>query len=171
MSLGVVGDRRARAFDKKMERITSVRDALGRIVMTAAELHAAGVRVAPDGRRRTAEEALALPGAEIDTLGSLRSEIAALDRDALVQVANDALYAHYVRRQEDDVARLRRDEAIALPRDLDYTSIDGLSAELQEKLGAARPETLAQAGRIEGMTPAALTLILARVRRQQKLSA
>ncbi len=171
ISLGAVREGRARAFEEKMAEIDQVRTALGRIAIPAAELHAAGVRVAPGGRRRTAEEALALPGADVSTLSSLRPEIAELDRELLTQVANDALYAHYVRRQEDDVAKLRRDEAIALPSDIDYGSIVGLSSELLQKLSAVRPETLAQAGRIEGMTPAAMTLILAHLRRQQKISA
>lgn len=171
VSLGLVGETRVRAFDAKMDRISIARNALSSVRFTAAELHANGVRVAPDGRRRTAEEALALPGAEIGVLSSLCPAMATLDRSALVQIANDALYAHYVRRQDDDIARLQRDEAIVLPHDLDYLSIDGLSAELRQKLRFARPETLAQAGRIEGMTPAAMTLILACVRRQQKRSA
>ena len=171
VSLGLVGDTRARAFDAKMDRISIARNALSSVSFTAADLHANGVRVAPDGRRRSAEEALALPGADINVLSSLCPAIATLDRSALVQIANDALYAHYVRRQDDDIARLQRDEAINLPHDLDYLSIDGLSAELRQKLRFARPETLAQAGRIEGMTPAALTLILACVRRLQKRSA
>ncbi|MEE4118825.1 MAG: tRNA uridine-5-carboxymethylaminomethyl(34) synthesis enzyme MnmG [Paracoccaceae bacterium] len=169
--VGLVGETRRRAFEAKMERISVSRDALAGLRFTAAELHANGVRVAPDGRRRTAEEALGLPGADIDVLSNLCPAIAKLDRSALGQIANDALYAHYVRRQDDDIARLQRDEAIALPHDLDYTSIDGLAAELRQKLGVARPETLAQAGRIEGMTPAALTLLLACVRQLQKRSA
>jgi tRNA uridine 5-carboxymethylaminomethyl modification enzyme len=104
-------------------------------------------------------------------MAGLREEISALDRRVLEQIANDAVYAHYVERQKEDVARLERDEGIVLPADLDYAAIEGLSAELRQKLSAARPETLAQAGRIDGMTPAALTLVLARVRRLQKRSA
>jgi tRNA uridine 5-carboxymethylaminomethyl modification enzyme len=101
----------------------------------------------------------------------LRPELAAYDPDALEQVACDALYSHYVRRQDDEIARMQRDEAVVIPAELDYGTIDGLSSELKGKLEASRPETLAQAGRIEGMTPAALTLLLARIRREQKLSA
>ncbi|RDC73784.1 tRNA uridine-5-carboxymethylaminomethyl(34) synthesis enzyme MnmG [Rhodovulum sp. 12E13] len=171
VTVGLVGERRRRSFDAKMERIARARHALSSVSISAAELHANGVRVAPDGRRRTAEEALALPGADIEVLSTLCPSIATLERSALAQIANDALYAHYVRRQDDDIARLQRDEAIALSPALDYGAIDGLSAELREKLLVARPETLAQAGRIEGMTPAALTLILARVRQLQKRSA
>ena len=166
--LGVVSETRWRAFTAKMERLSRARETLAGLRMSARELHDAGVRVSPDSPPRTAEQALALPGAGVETLAGMRDEIAGLDRGVLEQIGNDAVYAHYVERQKEDVARLERDEGIALPIDLDYAAIEGLSAELRQKLSAARPETLAQAGRIDGMTPAALTLVLARVRRLQK---
>ena len=83
----------------------------------------------------------------------------------------DALYAKYAERQDRDVAAIRRDEAEVLPDDLDYGAMSGLSGELRAKLSAARPDTLGQAARVEGMTPAALTLILAKVRQAQKMRA
>jgi tRNA uridine 5-carboxymethylaminomethyl modification enzyme len=79
----------------------------------------------------------------------------------------DALYANYIKRQADDVALLRKDEAEVIPTDMDYRGISGLSNELKSKLVASRPDNLAQAARIDGMTPAALTLILALLRRRQ----
>ena len=86
-------------------------------------------------------------------------------------IASDALYTPYLRRQQLDAERLQRDEVATIPADIDYRSIKGVSSELIEKLERVRPETLGQAGRIEGMTPAGLTLILARIRRAQRLSA
>ncbi len=82
-----------------------------------------------------------------------------------MQVKRDALYAHYIERQARDIAALQRDEMQTIPEALNYAEIHGLSAELKMKLAKVRPGTLAQAARIEGMTPAALTLLLARVRR------
>lgn len=169
--LGVVSDARRRLFDDRMERLEHVRAHLSSVRLSARELSGAGVRVAVGSRARTAEEALSLPEASVDVLKALRPELAALDADAFIQVANDALYAHYVKRQEANVAGLQRDEQIGIPADLDYATIPGLSNELRGKLLATRPETLGQAGRIEGMTPAALTLLLARVRQSQRRSA
>jgi len=169
--LGIVSAAREALFERKMERLEGVRAHLASVGFSARELAGAGIRVAADSRRRSAAEALCLPGGTIEALTELRPDLATLDREAFVQVANDALYAHYVKRQDVDAQRLERDEAIAIPADIDYAGIPGLSNELREKLSAVRPETLGQAGRIEGMTPAALTLLLARVRQSQRRSA
>ena len=88
----------------------------------------------------------------------------------IVQVEREARYAPYLARQAQDVARLQRDEAVMLPGSLDYAGIGGLSSELRGKLERARPESLAQAARIEGMTPVALTQILLRVRQDQTVA-
>jgi tRNA uridine 5-carboxymethylaminomethyl modification enzyme len=96
---------------------------------------------------------------------------AEVDEATRRQLERDALYANYIERQERDVEAMARDEAQAIPEDFDYTALSGLSHELRQKHGAARPATLAQAGRVEGMTPAALTLILARVRQARRKSA
>jgi tRNA uridine 5-carboxymethylaminomethyl modification enzyme len=77
----------------------------------------------------------------------------------------DALYANYIDRQEREIAALKRDESYLIPRDFEYIGIEGLSNELQQKLERARPENLAQAARLDGMTPAALALLLARLRK------
>mgnify|MGYP006279694097 FL=1 len=168
MKVGIVEPMRARMFEEKMERLHRAEDALVAERIPARELAAAGVRVAPDGPRRSAKEALALPGGDVETLLRLRPALADMDRESLVQASYDALYAHYVERQSQDIARLQRDEAIAIPETLEYRKIEGLSAELREKLEVAKPETLAQANRIEGMTPAALVLLLASIRRAEK---
>ena len=171
LALGVVSDTRRAAFAEKMERIEGVRGTLRSMRFTARALHEAGVRVSPDSPARDGVTALSLPEATPDVLLTLEPGLAALDPQALEQVAHDALYAHYVLRQEEDVRRLQKDEAIAIPPDFAYGAVEGLSSELREKLSRARPETLAAAGRIQGMTPAALTLLLAHLRRMEKLSA
>jgi tRNA uridine 5-carboxymethylaminomethyl modification enzyme len=99
------------------------------------------------------------------------ARVAGQCRRTLEQLEIEALYATYVERQERDVQALARDEAQAIPDTLDYDDLTGLSAELRGKLGRIRPRTLAQAGRIDGMTPAALALILTRIRRDQRKSA
>jgi len=170
-AIGLVGVDRRRAFERKQEVICSARSTLQNLRLTARELHEAGVRVAPNGPPRNAEEALSLPGATVDLLRELAPDTRSCNPKALEQIANDALYAHYVQRQDEDVRRLTRDDAIDIPASLEYGAIDGLSTELCEKLQRARPETLGQASRIQGMTPAALTLLLARIRREEKLSA
>ncbi|MEM1428909.1 MAG: tRNA uridine-5-carboxymethylaminomethyl(34) synthesis enzyme MnmG [Pseudomonadota bacterium] len=170
-ALGIVSAARQAAFDRKQGQIETVRAVLRQIRLTARDLNRAGVRVTETGPARNGEEALSLPGASTDVLCALVPEMSGHDRGALAQIANDALYAHYARRQVEDAARLARDEAIAIPATLDYAGIDGLSTELREKLERTQPETLGQAGRIQGMTPAALTLLLACIRRAEKLSA
>jgi tRNA uridine 5-carboxymethylaminomethyl modification enzyme len=97
--------------------------------------------------------------------------LADLDAPTAAQLARDAAYASHIERQSDEVAALRRDEATALPPDIDYAAMSGLSAELRAKLERRRPATLAQAACIEGMTPAALLLLLGRARRPSRRSA
>lgn len=158
-ALGSVSSARAEAFQRKQEALAATRSALEAIEVTPQEAAAYNVRVTADGQRRSLFALLSY--AEFDT-----KVLAALDLDpeALAQVAVDARYAPYVDRQAQDIAALRRDEALAIPGELDYGDLPGLSTELRQKLEVVRPSTLGQAGRIEGMTPAALTLVMLRAR-------
>jgi tRNA uridine 5-carboxymethylaminomethyl modification enzyme len=167
ISLGCVGEARRVAFEKKRTALDGARSLAEGLVVSPTEAARRGVLVKQDGVRRNAFElmgysdlALEAVVAAFPPLGDLQSEIVA-------QLARDAAYVPYVARQGRDIARLRRDEEIELPRTLDYRAIGGLSSELLAKLELVRPETLAQAERIEGMTPAALTQILMRVRQQE----
>ncbi len=99
-------------------------------------------------------------------LAEIWPELQSVDASIAAQIEIDARYDAYVKRQEVDVAALRKDEAVAIPADFDYATLAGLKGELLQKLSERRPATLAQAGRIEGMTPAALMLILAAVKKQ-----
>jgi tRNA uridine 5-carboxymethylaminomethyl modification enzyme len=137
------------------------------LVLSPAEARARGLAVKQDGVRRSAVELLGFSDLELGAIVAACPELAVVGSDALRQLARDARYAPYLARQALDVARVKRDEAVRMPEDLDYRSIGGLSGELREKLERVRPETLAQAGRIEGMTPAGLTVILMRVRQAQ----
>lgn len=171
IALGCVGDARARAFAAKAERLAAGRAALEAISLTPQEAAAIGVSVNPDGQRRSGMTLLGLPGVAMTDLARASPALLDLDAATAAQLCRDAAYASHIERQAEEVAALRRDEAAALPPDLDYTALSGLSAELRAKLERLRPATLAQAASIEGMTPAALLLLLGRTRRPHRRSA
>ena len=163
--IGCVGGIRWNHFSEKMERIQSTRDKLSDVLLTARQIAETGANLNPDGPSRTALEALSLNDFDRDNLLSVLPSAADVELETLNQIRRDALYAHYIERQKRDIETLERDESLAIPSDLDYSSITGLSKELQVKLASVRPENIAQAGRVDGMTPAAIMLILARIKR------
>ena len=120
------------------------------------------------GRRRSVSELLALPEVDLAALAAIWPELARLPVPVAEQLAFDALYAGYLHRQEADIIAFKKDESLALPADLDYAAITGLSIEVRSKLIDARPATLGQAGRIEGVTPAALALLLSWVKKSSR---
>ncbi|MBK5934031.1 tRNA uridine 5-carboxymethylaminomethyl modification enzyme [Rhodovulum imhoffii] len=168
IELGCIGKSRKRAFNEKMDLLASANEKLSTISVTPQQLNAVGIRVSPDGARRNGLDILAFPDISFERLLPFCPELSEFSGEIRKQVTYDALYANYVRRQAQDVEAMRRDEALELPLNFDYASLEGLSAEIREKLARLRPETLAQAARIEGMTPAALALILARLRQDQR---
>ena len=164
LAVGCVSDARRVRFETKMDCLSKARDALDRMSVTPQAAGRAGLHVRQDGVRRNGLDLLAFSGVRFEDLIPLHQELEAVPEDTRRQLEREALYAHYIARQEADVAALKRDEALLLPVDLRYRDLPGLSAELRAKLERVRPETLAQAARVDGMTPAALTLILAHVR-------
>lgn len=171
IDLGCVGEARRVAFLTKMEALVSGRAILDRMSVTPKAARSVGIMVNEDGQRRNGLELLAYPGVVFDELVSLEPELAAVEGDIREQLARDALYVGYLDRQEDQAQALRRDEGVAIPTDFDFDALSGLSNELKTKLARVKPETLAHAGRIEGMTPAALTLILVKLRGAQRRTA
>lgn len=168
VSLGCVRSERRIAFERKRMALAEVESRLKALTVTPAAAHRAGLPINQDGTRRSAYELLSYPHIDLARLRTLwPEEIDSLPKAIAEQVAIDATYAVYLRRQSDDIAALRRDEALELPNDLDYSTLTGLSNEVRQKLEAVRPATLGQAGRIDGVTPAALTLLLAHVRRRR----
>lgn len=161
---GCVTDARRHTFLQKMDLIESGRNALNSVSVSASEAAKAGINISADGAKRSGAELLAFADVEFDDILSLRPELDSVDSRVRQQLKRDALYAQYIERQAKDVERLRKDEAHAIPLDFNYASLKGLSNELRQKLLKTRPGTLGQAGRVEGMTPAALTLILAKLR-------
>jgi tRNA uridine 5-carboxymethylaminomethyl modification enzyme len=168
IGIGCVGPERGQAFEAKMEALAAGRARLNEVFISPAEAAEAGVRVATDGPKRSGYEILAFADVEFGVLEALRPELAVVPVEIQEQLKRDALYASYVERQAKDVESLRRDEAHEIPANFDYEKLTGLSNELRLKLSAVRPETLGQAGRVEGMTPAALTLILAKLRQNAR---
>ena len=163
--LGCVGPERARAFELKRAALEEGREKLRNLSMTPSALRARGVTVNADGVRRSAAELLGYPGMDMTALARLWPELAAIPADIAEQLEIDARYAGYIERQEADIRAFRRDEALRLPRDLNYDAIGSLSTEIRVKLRAAQPETLGAASRVSGVTPAALVALLRYVRR------
>ena len=168
MSLGCVQAERAQVFAQKLEALESGRDLLAAKSFAPRELRDVGINVNVDGGRRNLLRLLSMPGVTREQIDRLEPAAAAIDPAIRTQIENDALYQQYLDRQENDIAALRREEETLIPPDLEYRGLPGLSGELAGKLFARRPETLAQAGRIEGMTPAALALILAHIRKAKR---
>ncbi len=171
IELGLINDERREVFDQKMERLASGRAILGTMTATPKEANEAGISVNADGKRRTGLEYLAFPNLEIDDLVPLSPELAKLDTDTARQLKIEATYATYVERQKKDAEALDRDEAKKIPNNFPYADVIGLSNELRSKLTRVQPGTLGQAGRIDGMTPAALALILTKLRQLDRMSA
>lgn len=169
ISLGCVSDDRRALFENKMERLEAGRENLESMSFTPRELIEKGVKVNQDGARRSAYDLLAFPDFNFETLLGVAPELSEVDEEIRRQLECDGLYAKYIARQEKDAEALRRDEGHAIPEDFDFASLQGLSNELKIKLIAVRPSTLGQAGRVEGMTPAALTLILAKLRQNKRM--
>ena len=171
LQLGVVGEARQRHFAEKMEHLAAARAVLESKRVSPKEAIAAGMAVSQDGVRRSGFELLALGETAQTSVEALFPDFAAFDGGIRAQVATDALYAQYLNRQSEDIALLRREEAAEIPVGFDYDLLSGLSNELTAKLKRVQPANLAQAARIEGMTPAALTLILAHLRKNQRARA
>jgi tRNA uridine 5-carboxymethylaminomethyl modification enzyme len=166
MALGVVGVSRETAFNTKAAALGHARARAAALTLTPTAAQKAGLPVKADGVVRDVTQLLAYPTIGFDELSAIWPEIAQWAPDIREQVEIDAAYAGYLDRQAADAAAFRRDEDLRLPADLDYGGVGGLSNEVREKLLAVRPLTLGQAARIEGVTPGALTALLAHVRRR-----
>ncbi|MEP9354554.1 tRNA uridine-5-carboxymethylaminomethyl(34) synthesis enzyme MnmG [Xanthobacter sp. KR7-65] len=165
IALGLVGSTRAVHFAARTQALAAARDLTLRLGVTPTEGARHGLTLNRDGQRRTAFDLLAYPDVDMARLGAIWPELRALPADIAAQVEIDAKYAVYLDRQAADIQLLRKDEALALPDDLAYGDLPGLSSELKQKLARVRPRTVGQASRMEGMTPAALTLIATHARR------
>ena len=164
---GVVGKERAEVFADKLEELQKAREMIAILSLSPDEVEKLGVRVNKNGKRRSVAELLAYPEISMEILKTVWPQLAELSGTTIEQIEADAVYSGYLERQQKDIEMYRRDENLKIPDDFNYSNLPGLSNELTRKLVAARPETLAQAARIDGMTPAALTLILGLVKRPE----
>lgn len=164
---GCIGGEREKAFEIKALKLSDGMALLRQLSLTPTEGGALGLAINQDGRRRTAFDLLSLPGISLSRLTAIWPELSQLDPKIGLQLEIDARYAAYLVRQDEDVASLRRDEGIAIPHGFDFSSISGLSTEIRLRLAAARPATLAHAGRVEGVTPSALLLLATNLKRAQ----
>ena len=162
---GCVGGERARRFAAKSAALLRAEDLLGSLDVTPDALRRHGIAANRDGRKRSARELIGYPHVSLEQLAARWPALAALEPEIVQALENDAHYRGYVERQEADIAAFRRDEALRLPGDLRFDTVGGLSHEMRQRLAAARPATLGAAGRVPGVTPAALTALLAHVRK------
>ncbi|MEP3045312.1 MAG: tRNA uridine-5-carboxymethylaminomethyl(34) synthesis enzyme MnmG [Roseibium sp.] len=166
LDIGCVSEGRREVFDRRMQQISEARDLLKGLSVTPSEAQKKGLPVNQDGVRRSAFDLLSYPNVTFEGLALVWPELGAIDPSIVEQVATDALYAVYLDRQKADIDALKRDEALRIPDDFDYEAIISLSNEVKQKLSDVRPATLGQASRMDGITPAALTLILSYLKRQ-----
>ena len=155
------------AFAAKAKQLEAGAALLASLTLTPDEAAKFGLGINRDGRKRSAVDLLSYPEVDVARLTAIWPEIAQIDRDIAEQLAVDARYAVYVKRQELDIASFRKDEAIAIPAGFAFAALPGLSTELRQKLDRHRPASLGQAARLDGMTPAALMLLLAHLKKGQ----
>ena len=172
IALGCVSQERVAHFNAKMAKIDAAMAELTKTPYASKAIEAAGIKVRQDGTKRTGFQLLAFPDVTFEQIVLINPELETVEPEIRRQVERDALYANYIARQQRDIDLLQKDEAHVIPANFDYEAIDGLSNELTSKLSLTRPTNLAQAARIDGMTPSALTLLLSHLKRgSQKKSA
>src|ERR1700730_4732734 len=171
IALGCVGPARAKVHRAKMVQLDAALTMTRELVVTPSEAARHGLALRKDGQRRSAFEVLSYPDIGIGDVARIWPSLAELPPKIAEQLEIDAKYEVYLSRQAADVESYRRDESVALPDDLDYAALPGLSNEVRHKLQTHRPRTIGHAGRIDGITPAALTLLVAYLRRQGRKSA
>jgi len=166
--IGLVGDARWAAYSEFEEKLDRSRSDLEAISLSARDLQAAGAKINPDSPARSGYNALSLADFGPSELISLVPVAIEMDKKVLTQLKCDALYANYIERQKKDIEAMQRDEGAKIPENLDIQSLDGLSYELKRKVLLAKPRTIAQAKKIDGMTPAALMVLQAAIRDPSK---
>ena len=169
IALGCVSKQRQAVFNDKMERLGQARKVLEEKTFTPKQVASVGLEMNQDGARRSGFQLLSFPKISFSDIIPLDAAFASIDIECQVQSERDALYANYVERQSRDATALKRDENCVIPHSFIFEGIQGLSNELQLKLTRARPSNIAQAAKIDGMTPAALMLLLAKLRQAERL--
>ena len=164
LEIGCVGREREDIFINKINRIKKARELFENQTYTPKTLSQNGISISQDGNRRTLMQVLAFPNVSYKDLFKLEPKLIKIDEETLKQIQKDATYVNYLDRQRKDIDTIKKDERVLIPMDLDYNSIQGLSAELKLKLSRARPKNMLQASNIDGITPAALMLVMAKIK-------
>jgi tRNA uridine 5-carboxymethylaminomethyl modification enzyme len=170
MRLGAASAARIEAFERMSAELVEAVELAKSLSLTPNEAQRRGLNVNMDGRRRTAYELLSYPGNGLAALVNIWPELGRLSERAAEGLEIEANYAVYLDRQASDIQQMKREERRSLPMDLDYSSLPGLSNELKQKMAMHRPASVAAAERMEGMTPAAMAIIVARVREHERLA-
>jgi tRNA uridine 5-carboxymethylaminomethyl modification enzyme len=165
VALGCVGAKRREVFEAKARALSEAREYARSVSVSPNEAVRHGLSLKKDGHRRTVFELLSYPDIGIAEVARIWPLFGALARPVAEQLEIDAKYDVYLSRQAADIDAYRRDEALVLPDHLDYSAIVGLSNEARHKLAANRPRSIGHAAKLEGVTPAALTLLVAHLRR------
>ena len=171
MAVGCVGERRADIFNEKMDRLESGRKAMASVSRSSSQLNDLGFKISMDGSRKSGLQILAFPEVSDEIMSVAFPTFEALDTETRRQLRCDALYAQYAGRQSLEIEALRTEEMSVIPEDFEYGALKGLSNELRMKLERDRPANIAHAKRIEGMTPAAMLLIVVHLRRGRSAAA
>ena len=172
LRLGIIENNRKQIFEEKINKLSSARKIAGDLKLTSSQAKKYGLNVKQNGQVRTALDFLAYQNIETDDLLRIWPQFGDFDPEICMQLAYDARYSVYLDRQKKDVETMKKDAAYLIPPNFNYSAINSLSTELRIKLEKIKPHNLDQASRIDGMTPVALTLILARIRlNEQKRSA
>ena len=164
LEIGCVGRERKDIFVNKINRIKKARELFENQTYTPKTLSQNGISISQDGNRRTLMQVLAFPNVSYKDLFKLEPKLIKIDEETLKQIQKDATYVNYLDRQRKDIDTIKKDERVLIPMDLDYNSIQGLSTELKLKLSRARPKNMLQASNIDGITPAALMLVMAKIK-------
>lgn len=165
---GIVGEERRKRFESFCARLDQGRELLRSLSVTPNEAVKKGLKLNQDGQRRSLYELLSFPDIDMQTLAPHWSELESLDSKTAELLEIEASYSVYMQRQNADIADIRRDESRIIPADFDFDIVSGLSNELKQKLSRSRPDNIAQASRVEGMTPAAISLLLAYIKRHNQ---
>lgn len=164
LEIGCVGREREDIFINKINRIKKARELFENQTYTPKTLSQNGISISQDGNRRTLMQVLAFPNVSYKDLFKLEPKLIKIDEETLKQIQKDATYVNYLDRQRKDIDTIKKDERVLIPMDLDYNSIQGLSTELKVKLSRTRPKNMLQASNIDGITPAALMLVMAKIK-------
>ena len=164
LEIGCVGREREDIFINKTNRIKKARELFENQTYTPKTLSQNGISISQDGNRRTLMQVLAFPNVSYKDLFKLEPKLIKIDEETLKQIQKDATYVNYLDRQRKDIDTIKKDERVLIPMNLDYNSIQGLSTELKLKLSRARPKNMLQASNIDGITPAALMLVMAKIK-------